>query len=378
MIKKLILFLLATALAVFVSYRVAEALKNRDNAGPGASRGRPAVTVQAVTVESHTFNESVDLMGELRPQARVDILPRTSGRLRSVLVEKGDRVARGRLLAEIDDEELQQQAVRGEATLRVAEATLRQQETNLQHLMAQQARLEQLYDAQLISLQDVEDVRTRVEAARAQKELAEAQISQVRAEMAETKIQLEQTRLYSPLSGFVGERFLDPGAMVSASTPILTVIDLSQLKTVAGAPENQLRHLRPGLKGRVMVDAYPDERFDGIISRISPLLDPATRSAEVEIIIPNPGFLLKAGMFARVQILVRSTDSLAVPRESLVTRGERSGVFLVEDGTVRFADIRTGLAQNGRLQVLAGLNAGDTVVRAGAQFLNEGDTVRVE
>jgi len=131
-----------------------------------------------------------------------------------------------------------------------------------------------------------------------------------------------------------------------------------------------------GLPARITVDAYPNETFTGTISRMSPILDPSTRAAEVEIIIPNRGSLLKAGMFVRAAIIIRNIESLAVPRESVVTRSSRNVVFLIEDDKARLAEVKIGVSQQGKIQILEGLQPGQEVVAAGAQFLNEGDTVR--
>jgi hypothetical protein len=109
---------------------------------------------------------------------------------------------------------------------------------------------------------------------------------------------------------------------------------------------------------------------------MSPFLDPSTRAAEVEIVIPNRGSLLKAGMFVRAAIIIRNIESLAVPRESVVTRSSRNAVFLIEDEKARLAEVKIGVSQQGKIQILEGLQPGQEVVAAGAQFLNEGDAVR--
>jgi membrane fusion protein, multidrug efflux system len=377
MVKKLVLVVIVLAFVALLSMRLMQSLRTGEvaGAGPGSMR-RPAVLVETVTAEPYLFEETVNLMGELRPQARVEIGPKISGRLVQVLVEQGDPVRQGQLLATIDDQELQQQLGRARASIAVSEAVLKQEEVNLENTRAQLARFEQLYEAQLVPLQNLEDLRTRVRAAEAQLEVIQAQMAQGRAGVRELEIQLEQTSLISPLSGFVGERYLDPGALVAPNSPVLSVLDLSRVKTVVAAPEQHLRNLRPGLSGRVSVDAFPDEQFQGMISRIAPALDPNTRTAEVEIVIPNSQARLRAGMFARVAVVINSREALSIPRHSLVTRNERVGVFLLDGDTARFADVEVGVSQEGRVRVLSGIEAGQELVGQGAQLLNEGDPVR--
>jgi membrane fusion protein, multidrug efflux system len=377
MVKKLVLVVIVVAFVALLSMRLMESWQTGEVAGAGGGpMRRPAVMVETVRVESYLFEETVNLMGELRPQARVEIGPKIQGRLIQVLAEQGDPVRQGQLLAVIDDQELQQQLGRARAAIAVSEANLKQEEVNLENTRAQLARFEQLYEAQLVPLQNLEDLRTRVRSAEAQLEVIQAQIAQGRAGMRELEIQLEQTRLVSPLSGFVGERYLDPGALVTPNSPVLSVLDLSRVKTVVAAPEQHLRVLHPGLKGRVTVDAFPDEQFQGIIARIAPALDPNTRTAEVEIIIPNARTRLKAGMFARVAVVVSAQEALSIPRHSLVTRNERVGVFIPNDDTAQFVDIQVGGSQEGRVRVLSGIEAGQELVGQGAQLLNEGDAIR--
>lgn len=378
MIKRLVFIAIAIGTLALLAFRITEALKSKEQAGAPRSGGmRPAVVVKTAKVEMAPFEEAVELTGELRALAQVAVAPKISGRLSEVLVDNGDFVKKGQLLARIDDQEIEQQVSRAQASLRVAEARLKQDKANLENLRSQLRRSERLYADQLVSLQDLEDLRSQVQAGEAGLELGEAQINQARADLRELEIQLEQTRLHAPMSGYVGDRTLHPGALVTPSSSIVSVLDLSRLKTIVAAPEQHLRKLRVGLPSRVAVDAYPTESFTGFITRISPLLDPDTRAAEVEIIIPNRQSMLKAGMFVRAAVVIRNVESLAIPRESLVTRESQQGVFVIVDGKAHYLPVQIGVSQQGRIQVLEGIEPGREVVAAGSQFLNEGDAVRL-
>ncbi|RPJ57089.1 MAG: efflux RND transporter periplasmic adaptor subunit [Acidobacteria bacterium] len=378
MIKRLVFIVIAVGTLTLLAFRVTEALKDKQEAAaPRAGGMRPAVVVKTAKVEMARFEEAVELTGELRALAQVNVGPKISGRLSEVLVDNGDYVKKGQILARIDDQEIEQQVIRSRASLRVAEAGLKQDQANLENLKSQLRRSESLYADRLVSLQSLEDLRSQVLGGEAQAELGEAQINQARAELRELEIQLEQTRLYAPMSGYVGERTLHPGALVTPSSSILSVLDLSRLKTIVAAPEQHLRKLRVGLTARVAVDAYPNESFSGAITRISPMLDPETRAAEVEIIIPNRQSLLKAGMFVRAAVVIRNVQSLAIPRESLVTRENQQGVFVIEEGKAHYLPVQIGISQQGRIQILDGIEPGREVVAAGSQFLNEGDPVRL-
>jgi membrane fusion protein (multidrug efflux system) len=126
----------------------------------------------------------------------------------------------------------------------------------------------------------------------------------------------------------------------------------------------------------VNVDTFPGEDFAGTVSRVAPVFDPATRTAQMEIEVPNPGFRLKPGMYARVKLTVeRRPDSLIVPRNAVVDLDGKRGVFLVEEDVARFKAIEAGLIDGDRVEVLAGLSEGQRVVTTGALALRDGDRV---
>lgn len=365
-----------------LAFRLYQELGATGEAGADAGSGvgaRPAMLVETEVVQPRSFDASLEILGELRAVASVEVMSRISGRLEAVLVFRGDRVKRGQLLAVVEDTDLQQQIRRSEASIRVAKAASRREQATVDNLRLQLKRIQSLYDENLVSLQDLQDMQSRVRVAESQHELTEAQVQQAEAALRELKIQQEQTRIHSPLDGFVSERHLEPGALVSPSVPIVSVLNLDRVKTVVPVPERTLEALRVGLASKISVDAYPGKTYQGAVTRISPFLNPETRSADIEIEIPNPGQLLRPGMFARVQIDVKTRqDLLAVPRTGLLTRGSQKGVYLLssEMKTV-FRPVTVGRIQGEYVEILDGLEAGTVIVTKGAQNLNEGDTVQV-
>lgn len=399
MLKKIVLVAVGLALAILVGYRVVQALK-KDTPGTSGSAGasagarpgggggggggrlgsgpRPTLTVTTAPVSRGMMKESILLLGDLLPAAQVAVMPKIGGRLQRLLVDRGDFVARGALIAQVEDQELQQQLQRAEATLGVARATLQQRRSELANFESQLARTRRLYDEKLISTQDLEEVQSRVRTGEAQRDLAEAQIQQAQASINELKINIANARILSPLSGFVAEKHVDRGAMLSPSTAIVTVLDLSSMKTVVNVTEKDIPKIRNGLGAQIEVDAYPGRSFRGRVNRISPMLDPATRTVPIEILVPNDAGILKSGMFARVELsLNRQIEALVIPRDALVTRGTRQGVFVARQGKVEFVELEAGLMQQDKVQVLSGLAEGDLVVARGAQSLSPGDSVKV-
>jgi RND family efflux transporter MFP subunit len=241
------------------------------------------------------------------------------------------------------------------------------------------ARADSLLKEQLIAPQDYEARRTGSAVVNAQVALARAQMEQAEAELRELKIRVAQAKIYAPMTGIAATRYVDVGALVSPSTPILRMVNLATLVTQANVPERSLGRMRVGNQAQVFVDAIPDREFHGRIARIAPVLDAATRTAFVEIDIPNPEGFLKAEMFVRVQLDLGTTrQATLIPREGLVYRGQQPGVYIIEGNTPTFRAIETGLTREDQVEVLANLMAGTKIAGRGASMIQEGDRVSTQ
>ena len=380
--KKFFLIIVVGLFLSALGFRLYQELGGGEVAAGGRppGGGRPPMLVDTAQVEPHQFETTLEVLGELKPQAEVDVMSRISGRLQQVLVDRGEPVQVGQLLAVVDDVDLRQQIIRSEAATAVARAGVNREEATYRNLLLQVKRFQDLHEEALISTQELEDVESRLFVAEAQRELAKAQVQQAEASLRELGIQQEQTRIYSPLNGFVGTRYLDPGALVSSSVSILSVLNVDRVKTIVPVVESALQRVRIGLPAEIVVDAYPDRIYEGTVTRITPFLNPETRSADVEIEIANPDNSLKPGMFARVKIDAKITrDALSIPRSALLTRGSQKGVYLLtENMAVVFQVIEIGQIKGNVVEVLEGLEEGVEVVNAGASNLNEGDRVRTQ
>jgi RND family efflux transporter MFP subunit len=349
-----------------------------DGAGPRGRGGPRAQAVEVVVPELADITERVSLIGSLRAKHRVEVTPKFSGRVLEIAVDRGDVVRTGQVIARLEDDELLQQVRSAEASLQVARASQSQREAELKSVRVALDRYRDLEKDGVVSSQQLEQAQTGVEVSEAQANLAKAQVVQAEAQLEELRIRLGQTDILSPLTGAVAQRYVHPGALVSVSTPIVLVLDLARLVTVINVPERDIDKVQVGNPARIIVDAIGGEEFEGQVVRISPLLDSQTRTAQVEIELPNPSGRLKAEMFARVDLnLTTQREALLIPRDALVYRSNRPGVFVVETNVVRFQPIETGLTEGGRIEVLAGLTEKETVVTRGANLLKNGDSVEV-
>jgi|SoiMethySBSTD1v2_1073268.scaffolds.fasta_scaffold07741_9 membrane fusion protein (multidrug efflux system) len=374
--KKWIVILTVAVLTVFLGYRVNQALKQQ--AKPAAAPRVAMPTVEISKVRLGPLNEKVFLVGALKPVAQVDVVSKMTGRIDQLNAEIGDWVRKGTLIAKVDEDEVRQQVNRAAAALEVAKASLSQKETDLEILKKELDRTVELHENQLIPRRDLDTAEARYRGAIAQEKLAEAQIDQAQAELRELRVRLDNTRILAPISGLVGKRHLDNGALVNPSMPVVSLVDLSTMVMEINAPEKDLVKIRAGLEANIVLDAYPEQKFKGRVIRLSPILDPATRTGSVEIEVPNPKMMLKAEMFARVELdLGTRHNTLLVPREALVSHDQQRGVFKLQDDIARFQPVDAGVTQGGDVEVISGLKEGEAVITLGVNLVKNGDKVQL-
>jgi HlyD family secretion protein len=344
----------------------------------GGQFGRPPLTVELAPAKRMSITSEITVVGNLVGEATVSVAPRAAGRLQDISVRLGDRVVRGQRIARIEDFEIQEQVKQAEAALEVALATIRQREADLSLAKTNAERSRSLYERQLLPKQTLDDNEARYQSAIAALDLARAQNAQSKARLDELRINLANMVITSPVTGFVSKRLVDPGAFVSQQSPVAEVVDVTSVRLEANIVERDLKQLKTGDPTRVEVDAFPGEHFMGRIARVSPVLDPATRTAPIEIEIPNSGFRLKPGMYARVGILTGTKkDALVVPNNAVVDLGGRRGVFMPLNQSAAFRTLQLGTESNGHIEVLSGLNEGDMVITTGAGALRDGDRIQI-
>ncbi len=343
----------------------------------GGGGPRLPMTVELAAVRRADMSESISVVGNLIGAATIEAVPKVAGRLETVNVRLGDRVSRGQRLAKVEDREILEQVKQAQASFDVSAATVRQREADLRLAQTNLDRSRSLYDRQLIPRQTFDDTDARQQAAVASLDLARAQYAQAQARLDELKINLSNTAITSPVSGFIGRRTLDPGAWVTPNSPFLSVVDISIVRLVANIVERDLHRIGQGMKADVTVDAFPGETFDGRIAHVAPVLDPATRTAQIEVEVQNATFRLKPGMYAKVDFVVERRDNtLVVPANAVVDLRGAKGVFLPDEGDVaRFKPVKLGMSQTDIVEIVEGLAEGTRVVTTGAAALREGDRI---
>ncbi len=377
-VKRIIWIAIGAGLLIAGGMRIVDLQDKQALSSKKKKKTARTVSVEVTQARRGSLREDLVITGALKPKEQVDITAKATGRVEKLYFYVGDPVKAGELVADLEDDELQQQVNRATASIAVSRASSSQREAELENAKAELDRAQKLLDDELISPQDHASTRTNLAVVEAQVQLAYAQTEQAEAELRELKIRLEQSKIFAPMGGFVAIRYVDVGALISPTTPILRVVNLSTMVTHANVPERNLGRLRVGNRAVIAIDALPDLSFRGRIARIAPVLDAATRSALIEIDVPNPDNFLKAEMFVRIRIdtgLMR--EATLIPREGLVYRGQQAGVYVVDEDRPVFREIETGLTNEDNVEVLANLEPGATIVGRGAAMLEDGDRIRV-
>jgi membrane fusion protein (multidrug efflux system) len=341
-------------------------------AGGGAEAEAPApvrtVPVRTATVETRNLTETLTLTGTLDPRAEVMVVPEISARLERTLKNEGDRVARGELLALLDDADFRLARDRARAAVDVAQA-------NRAHARAEKDRADQLLKTGGITDKDHLAAQVAVQ-------VAEAAASQARSELAIAERQVGRSRITAPLAGRIAKRMADDGTVVPAGTPIYSIVDDSIFEFRSSVASGDFGKLRVGEPVTVTVDALPGFTTEGEVNRIAPQVDARSRSFEAIIRVPGRPQLV-SGLFARGVVKVRDVpDSLVVPPAALVRDGAdptRAQTFVVAAGNkAERRDVIVGFEVPDAIQVVTGLKAGETVVVDPPSALGPGMQVQVE
>lgn len=342
--------------------------------------GRRTLSVRVAQVKIGDVEERLSYVGSLLAKASVMVAPKISGRVKRLFVDVGDRVKEGQRLATLDKEELTEEVNEAQASLNVYKATLKGKEAELRDIRRRFERAKILFERTLVAREAVDTLETQVLSGGAQVELTKAQVAQMQARLDNARIRLKSTEVIAPFAGYVGRRFIDRGALVNANTPLVTIVDISMVKVTVAVVEGDYSKISPGQSATITVDAYPGKSFKGRVVRMAPVLDPETRTGEVEIELPNPLGDLKPGMFARAEIVSQQRRGvLLVPEGAQVKTPGGYGVFKVlEDGSkVGLVSIKPGLSAKGWLEVQGGLQSGDRVVTLGSTLLRDGQRVMI-
>src|ERR1051326_8997149 len=343
------------------------------------ARGRDQApkTIKVEVVKQERVKRAVDLVGTLAAVDQVMISSETDGKVSRILADLGDRVTKGQLLVEVDQEKQQYTLDQQKAALARAlaqygapdpqhlpdiEKTPDVQKANADLGQAKQAfdRTNELFKRSLVPQQMLDDAAAALQSKRASYELAlqnaknlSASIQASEASMKLADRQLRDTQIRAPFDGYVEKRMVNLGELVKSQSQVMSIVRVDPLKIVAEIPERMAPWIRDGQTVALHVDAYPDKSFTGRVSRISPAVTTATRAFPFEALVANTDALLKPGTFARVHIESgRKDDILTLSYGAMQYRYGVNRVFVVADDKLVARELKVGERGGDRIEIV--------------------------
>lgn len=278
------------------------------------------------------------------------VIAKVAGEVRELLIEEGDDVRTGQILARLDGDRLRLEKQQAEA--------------NLRKLQRDYQRNIDLKERNLISEGDFEKIRFEMDALQATYDLA--------------SLELGYTEIRAPIDGVVSERFIKIGNTIDVNEQTFKVTSLEPLISYLHIPEKEYRRIRSGQLATIEIDALQNVRFEGIVARVSPVVDPETGTFKITIEVTDATRRLKPGMFGRVSVIHDTHhNALQVPRSAVFDDAGESAVFVVSEGVAELRVVLTGYSDDGRIEILDGLDDTDQVVIVGQTSLKNGSKVSV-
>lgn len=309
--------------------------------------GDVAADIAAEPASRGVLQETVRLDGVIEAVQQSTVSAQTSGTVMELPFDVDDSVAAGELIVRLEDSEQQSRLSQAEAGLEEARAGLRDAGQQFE-------RIEAVHQRGLVSRQEFDQARNNLAA-------AQARLERARAAVAEARQQLAYTRIVAPYGGILTERHVELGESVNPGQPLLSGLSLEQLRVVVDLPQRYADSARAARKAQVTLN-------DGRVLETGemtfyPYANPATHTFRLRMPLTEPNGSLFPGMLVKVSVPVASREALWIPASSLIHRGELRAVFVLDgDGQPRLRQVRTGVRDNGRVEVMAGLDEGERVV----------------
>ena len=389
------------------------------------NKNEQATPVYSQLVETKTISQKIKTSGEIKPMLGVGIIPETSGKIEEIYVDVGDFVKKGQKLAQINDETQQAQYAQAKASLNVANAAIKMQEvtiesaksslvsakaaveaseSQLKNLTITRKRLEKLFSEGAVSRQDVDDIITKYDNANAAHisaqtnvkrasdaiqtalvtlEMRKAEQTQATANLNAVKVNLDKTVVDAPFDGVITARYEDPGANANMNKALFDIEQSNPVKIIGTVIEKDLYQLIAGKTNVVITVDSVVGNFKGVVTKIYPSIDNSSRTGKIEIHLDNTDNKLRTGMFAKIDVLVTTHEkAVVVPRDSLVKYDNNYLAYVVEkQGNQYIAvkrDVKVGIFDDDRVEVISGLKAGDRLISKGTEFVREGAPVSID
>ncbi|SHH23429.1 efflux RND transporter periplasmic adaptor subunit [Ferrimonas marina] len=307
-------------------------------------------TVRVVVEDAKysSVTRQVEALGDIRARESVEIGSKVNEVIDGIHFDSGQRVSEGDLLVTLE--------------AGVQQARVREAQARLEEHQREYGRIEELVKQHTIAQSQLDQLATKIEVAQA--------------EVARYNAELKTRKIFAPFDGVLGLREVSVGALVTPSTPITTLDDLETVHLDFNVPERHMASIRAGKPVVGQVAAFPEERFFGTVLHVDSRVDPTTRSVMIRAEINNRDLKLRPGMLMTLRMITDEREGIVIPEEAILAQRQDHYVYIVgEDNTVERRRVRLGWRTRGKVEVLAGLDEGESVVIRGRDRIRAGYTV---
>jgi RND family efflux transporter MFP subunit len=336
---------------------------------------RPLVTgVTLSRIEPTPVDSFYQTTGTIKAKIVSQVASRSMGTVTSLKCREGETVKAGQLLLTIEDRDLNQRVAGAEAAHLESLKALEAADQNRKLTAVTFDRYNNLYQQKVITQQEMDQIETQKKLAQSEYERVGAMVKRTQASLEESRINLGFAQVKAPISGVVTEKKIDQGSLAIPGQPLLTIEDTSQLRVEAFVDQQMAGKFKKG--DRVTVIPYTTrERITGSFDEIVPAIDPATRTFLIKILVNGSG--LKSGLYCQVLIPDGKKETILLPQQVIVERGQLEGVFVVDaQGLMTYRLIRTGKTIGDKKEILSGLKGGEQVVVSGLERAIDGGVVK--
>ncbi len=337
------------------------------------------VPVYVTQVEKGNIENTVRYLGNIEADNEVMVFSKIPNQVTSIKAYVNDRVDQGDVLAVVKNTKLEQAVKQAQAALESAKA-------NYENVLTEWNRTKRLYEEEAIS-------KSQYDAVQAQKKAAKSGVDQAQAALESAKEQYQDSFLKTPISGVVSDRNYDIGDQTSPQQPAYGIVNMDKIKIKLDVVEEDLAKIEKGNKVYVEVNSYPDQVFEGQVQTVYPTINPRSRTAQVEVILDNKHGKLKSGMYATVNIVTESSqNTVVIPSYTVIEKttrkylgGELTNtaievnrfVYIIKDSVAHRRNIKTGIINDDHIEVLTGLEPGESIVTRGQFRLTDQGQVKV-
>ena len=362
--KVKILIGIIIAAILIISYRIFSNIQSERERATRMSQGH---NIQVVTEypQRVTITPGMNFSGSLDPEWQADVAAKVDGRIEKVYVREGDEVIKGQVLAILEQTDT-------DADLIIAQGAYYDAQTNLRKAESDLKRHEALFKNGAVSEQAVENYRFA-------RDNAAAKLESARGTLQGMESKSSGTVLTAPADGIVAKRYYQEGYYAKAGTPVISIADISRLKTVVHIPEGQISSVAVGTEAYIKIPAYSNKEIIGKITRIAPVADLPSHTFEAEVSVENDQ-QLRAGVYANVSLIgLPKTNVLTIPLNAIVMRDDQQTVYVANaEGIVQRRVLNIGYTNDQVAEVLSGLTENDLIVVEGHHKLREGSKINMD